>query len=205
MGFIKRLFGFESKLIKLLSVRIVTDEVGNYYVSFTQHHEQLKQPEFVRIILHYYSKILFYFVPSDPEMKKAAGVLNLMMRDVLDEGIQKKADVLYNAGIDDIATIVSSEPERQSKAIEATLYFVDTMRRHITTSIPRNVYSRHLAISVLVLIQAIINELDQEWIDILNQSLLNMKAAYKSGQSYSKMKNIASIPTAAYLAALSGD
>ena len=205
MGIIKKLFGLESKFIKLLSARIVTDEEHNYYVSFTKHHKQLQLPEFVRLILHYYAKILFNFDPSDPEMEQSGYMLKNMMSAVLDEVILKDSDILCNADIDDIATMVSSEPRRKSREIEATLFFVDTTQRHISTDIPRNAYAQHIVFSVMALIQATLNELDQESIDILNQSLSNMKAAYDSGQSYSEMQNLAAIPTAAYMAALMGE
>lgn len=72
MGFLKKLLGLEPKLIKLLSAHIVTDEDHRYFISFSKHHQQLQLPEFVRLILHYYAKILFNFDPSDPEISQSA-------------------------------------------------------------------------------------------------------------------------------------
>ena len=205
MGFLKKLLGLEPSLNKLLSVRIVTDEDHKYFISFTKHHPELQLPEFVRLILHYYAKVLFNFDPSDPVMSQSAFVLKNMLRSVLNEGIRKDSNILQNADIDDVAKIISSAPGNKPRAIVATLFFVDTTHRHITTDIPGNAYAQHMVFSVMALIQATLNELDQECIDVLNRSLLKMNESYDSGQSYSDMQNLASIPTSAYMSAIMGE
>ena len=205
MGFFKKLLGLEPKLIKLLSAHIVTDEDHRYFISFSKHHQQLQLPEFVRLILHYYAKILFNFDPSDPEMSQSALILKNMVQSILDEGIRKDSNILQNADIDDAATMVSSPPGNKPREIVVTLLFVDTTRRHIMTDIPRNAYAQHMVFSVMALIQATLNELDQDSIDVLNYSLSGMNEAYDSGQSYSDMQNLAAIPTNAYMSAIMGE
>lgn len=205
MGLLKKLLGLEPKLIKLISARIVTDEYHQYFISFSKHHPQLRLPEFVRLILHYYAKILFNFDQSDPEMSQSASILKNMIQSLLDKGIRKDSNILQDAGIDDVAKIVSSAPGNIPREIVATLFFVDTIRRHITTDIPRNAYAQHMVFSIAVLIQATLIELDQDCIDVLNRSLSNMNEAYDSGQSYSDMQNLATIPTGAYLSGIMGE
>jgi len=205
MGFLKKLLGHEPNLIKLLSARIVTDEDHRYFISFSKHHPQLQLPEFVRLILHYYAKILFNFDPSDPEMSQSAFILKNMIRSVLDEGIRKDSNILQIADINDVAMMVFSAPENKPREIVATLFFVDTTRRHITTDIPRSAYAQHMVFSVMALIQAALNELDQYCIDVLNRSLSSMNEAYDCGQSYSDMQNLAAIPTSAYMSAIMGE
>src|SRR4030042_4483190 len=153
MGFLKKLLGLEPNLIKLLSARIVTDEEHRYFISFSKHHPQLQLPEFVRLILHYYAKILFNFDPSDPEMTQSAFILKNMIQSLLDKGIRKDSNILQDAEIDDVAKMVSSPPGNMDREIVATLLFVDTTRRHITTDIPRNAYAQHMVFSVAALIQ----------------------------------------------------
>ena len=205
MGFLKKLLGLEPNLIKLLSVCIVTDEDHWYFISFSKHHPQLQLPEFVRLILHYYAKILFNFDPSDPEMSKSAFILKNMIQSLLDKGIRKDSNILQDAEIDDVAKVVHSSPRNMPREIVATLFFVDTTRRHITTDIPRNAYAQHMVFSVMALIQAALIELDQDCIDVLNRSLSSMNEAYDSGQSYSDMQNLTTIPTEAYLSAIMGE
>lgn len=205
MGFLKKLLGIEPNLIKLLSARIVTDEDHRYFISFSKHHPQLQLPEFVRLILHYYAKILFNLDPSDPEMAQSALILKNMIQSLLDKGIGKDSNIFRDAEIDDVAETVSSPPGNMPREIVATLLFVDTTRRHITTDIPRNAYAQHMVFSVAALIQATLIQLDQDCIDVLNHSLSNMNKAYDSGHSYSDMKNLAAIPIGAYLSGIMGE
>ncbi len=204
MGLLKKLLGLEPKSIKLISARIDTDEDHQYFISFSKHHPQLQLPEFVRLILHYYAKILFNFDPSDPEMSQSAFILKNMIQSLLDKGIRKDSNILEDAEIDDVAKIVSSAPGNIPREILATLFFVDTTRRHITTDIPKNAYAQHMVFSVVAVIQVALKEMDQDCIDVLNRSLSGMNDAYDSGQSYSDMQNLAAIPTEAYLSAIMG-
>jgi hypothetical protein len=205
MGFLKRLLGLEPKLMKLLSARIITDEDHHYFVSFHRQHPELQLPEFVRLILHYYAKILFNFDPSDPEMSEAASILKKMMHSVLSKGISRDSDILEAADIADVASMVTSPPQNIPREIVATLFFVNTTQRHITTDIPRNIYAQHMVFSVIVLLQAAFKEMDQDCIEVLKNSLSNMNDSYASGESYSDMQNLSAIPTKAHLSAIMGE
>ena len=205
MGFLKRLLGLEPNLIKLISATIVTDEDHNYFVTFSKHHPQLKLPEFVRLVLHYYAKMLFNFDPSDPEMAQSATILKKMMDRILTVGIKKDINILDVADISNVARIVSSKPHNVPRRIIATLFFVNTTQRHITTDIPLNVYAQHMLFSVMVLLQSILKEIDDDCIDVLNRSLKNMQSAYNSGQSFSEMQNLTAVPTTTYLSAIMGE
>lgn len=205
MGFLKRLLGLEPGLTKLISVTIVTDEDHNYFVAFSKPHLQLQLPEFVRLILHYYAKILFNFDPSDPEMVQSATILRKMMDRVLTVGIKRDSNILDVADISDVARIVSSRPNNVPRQIVATLFFVNTNRRNITTDIPPDIYAQHMVFSVMVLLQSILAEIDDDCINVLNRSLKNMHSSYDAGQSFSEMENLAVVPTTAYLAAIMED
>jgi len=205
MGFLKKLLNLESNLVKLVSATIVADENHNYFVTFSEHHPQLQLPEFVRLVLHYYAKILFNFDPSDPEMVHAAVALREMMGTVLAVGIKKDANVLNIVDISDVVKIVPTKPQNVPRQIIATLFFVNTMQRHITTDIPQNVYAQHMVFSVMVLLQSILTKIDKDCVDVLSQSLKNMHSAYDAGKSFSEIQNLNTIPTVAYLAAITGE
>lgn len=204
MGLLKKLLGLEPQLVKLLSARIVTDEDHKYFVSFAKHHPQLQSPEFVRLILHYYAKILFNLGSSDPEMSQSAFILRNMVASILDKGIHKDSNILHDADIDDVAMMVSSPPRNAPREFNAALFFVNTTQRQITTDIPRNAYAQHMVFSVMALLQAALKEIDQEFITVLNRSLMNMNASYDSGQSYSGLQNLAAVPTGAFISAVTG-
>jgi len=205
VGFLKKLLGLEPTLIKLLSANIATDEDHRYFVSFSKHHPRLQMPEFARLILHYYAKMLFNFDPSDPEMSQSAFILKNMVHSVIAEGICTDSNILQVADIDDVATMVPSSPGNVPRKIVATLLFVSPMERQINTDIPRNIYAQQAVFSVMALLQAVLSEMDQDSIDVLNRALANMNAAYDSGQSYSDMLNLATVPNNAYLSAITGE
>jgi len=202
MGLFKKLFSREPSSTKLLSARIVTDDDHRYFVSFSKHHRKLQMPEFVRIVLHYYAKVLFNFDPYDSEMRRSAAMLKRMIRSVVVQGIQRDSNVLEIANIDDEAIMVSTPPVNIPREIVVTLFFVDAIQRYMTTDIPRNAHAKHIVFSVIVLLQASLRELDVEGLDVLNRSLANMNETYDSGVSYFDMENQAVVPTQAYLAAL---
>ena len=204
MGFLKRLLGLEPNLMKLLSAHIVVDEDHRYFVSFHRHHPELQLPEFVRLVLHYYAKILFNFDPSDPQMAQSASTLKRMMDSVVTEGVDKDSDILTVANIDDVAQIVTSRPKNDPREIVATLFFVSATRRHITTDIPTNTYVQQMVFSVMVLLQVVINQLDEECVDVLIRALSRMNEAYSLGQEYSDMDSLSSVPNMAYLSAVTG-
>lgn len=62
-----------------------------------------------------------------------------------------------------------------------------------------------MVFSVMVLLQSILKEIDDDCIDVLNRSLKNMQSAYNSGQSFSEMQNLTTVPTTAYLSAIMGE
>ena len=78
-GFLRKLWGLEprlpTRLPKLVTATIETDEDHKYLVCFERNHPQLRMAEFVRLVLHYYAKMLFNFDPSNPSGWDPATIL----------------------------------------------------------------------------------------------------------------------------------
>lgn len=201
MGFLKNIFTGGPKSQIIVVAKIVADEDHRYFISFAKNDPKVKNCEFVRLILHYYAKMLFNFDPSDREMLHAASILKSMVQSLINKGITKNSDILKDADIDDVAGMTSCQPQNLPREIVATLYFVDEFRRAITTHIPRNVYTQHMVFSVAALIQAALIEMDQDSVDLLNRSLSRMNKNYGSGVSYSDIQCLESVPHDAYLSA----
>jgi hypothetical protein len=199
MRLLTKLFVKKRKEVKLLGARIVTDEDHRYFVSFSKYHPNVHQPEYVRLILHYYAKILFSFDPSDLRTCESPLILQQMIQSLLGKGIRKDSNIMRDADIEDVARLVSAPPGNIPREIIVTLSFDNSDQRRIATQIPKTIHTQHMVFSVAALIQATLMKLDQSWITVLNDSLLNMNKAYDSGQSYS---NIASIPAEAYFGAM---
>lgn len=138
MGLLKTMLGLEPKLIKLITANIKTNEEHHYFVSYSKDHPQLQSPEFVRLILHYYAKILFNFDPRDPGMSQAAAILKNKDQSLLATRIRKDSNILKEADIDDVASIVSFEPKNKARAITATLLFKDMRQRVIPLQYRKN-------------------------------------------------------------------
>lgn len=198
MGFLTKLFGREPKETKLLGVRITTDEDYRYFISFYEYHPQIHAPEYVRLVLCYYAKVLFSFDPSGQQMSESGFILQQLIETLLFKGIRKDSNIMRDADIEDVARVVSAPPGNIPREITATLSFGDSTQRYISAHIPKNAYAQHMVFSVAALIQAALTKLDHQWINVLHDSLFNMNKAYDSGQSYS---NLATVPAEAFLAA----
>ena len=184
--------------MKLLSATIIISEDHRYFVSFERHDPDLQMTEFVRIVLHYYAKMLFIPDPSESEIAEAAVFLRDAMQHVIDDGISTDSNIFRAADIDDVAELVESPPADIPRKIVADLYFVSAVQRHITTEIPPNVYMQETIFSVLALLQAALKELGEENARVLHRSLSRMNELYASGHDYTDVQNVSRIPTSAY-------
>lgn len=202
MGFFKKLLGVEPRAIALLKCNILADEDHRYFVTFNKLHPNVQRPEFVRIILHYYAKMLYNFDPSDEEAAKSAAILQSLVDSLLTVGIRLDSDILPLVNLDDVVQMVDMPPQNNPRKISTTLYFVSPTQRYVTTEFPREVYHQHLVFSFFALLKASLHEMDSECVDILDRALRTMNKAYDSGESFSSMESMARIPTEAYLSAI---
>jgi hypothetical protein len=209
MGFFARLFGHEPRLIRLLSARIISGEGMEFYVEFTRHHPELKSPEFIRIVLHYYAKWMFnltstqfYPVKRDSDDLMAANILMHYVHESAAVPIAKDSNILSLAGIDDVVRMVDAPPTNTPREFVATLYFVDRMQRHITTDMPETGYNQQAVFSVLALMQAVIREIEKDDLPVLSRALRSMNDAYENGAQYSDTTGLSLVPNAAFMSAV---
>lgn len=197
MGFLKKIFGIEPSLPKLVSAIITFDEDFNFNVAFVKEHPQLENLELIRLVLHYYAKTMLNLG------NKSAGVVALFegMNAVVRNGIDRATDVLYVADIDDTVNLVEFLPASGARKISATLYFVDEMRRGITTQIPFKGYEQDLVFSVFALLQTTLNHLDDYWIACLHRALKSMNSAYSRSADFSSFSAAEKIPNDAFISA----
>jgi hypothetical protein len=197
MGFLKKIFGIEPSLPKLVSANITFDEDFNFNVAFVKEHPQLENLELVRLVLHYYAKTMLNLG------NKSTGVVALFegMNTVVRTGIDRATDVLYVADIDDTVNLVEFLPASGARKISATLYFVDEMRRGITTQIPFKGYEQDLVFSVFALLQTALNHLDDYWIACLHRALQSMNSAYSRSSDFSSFSASEKIPNDAFISA----
>ena len=202
MGFFKRLLRLEPGQSALLSAHIATTEDHQYFVSFSIHRPELNPSEYIRLVLHYYAKILFNFDPADEQMAWSAKILKEAMGTLLAHGIRKDAHIFRIIDVDDVACMIPSHPKDSPLELVATLSYVSDTRRHIASIIPTSSSAQHMVFSVFALIHTTLHKMNKEQIDIMQRALLLMNTLYDGGQSYADMNNLVAVPEQAYLSAV---
>jgi hypothetical protein len=202
---LKRILGLGSNGVRLVSARISADEEYRYFVSLARYHSQVQPFEFVRLLLHYYARVLFLFDPVNEQMLQGANELKEMMRTIFGRRVDADCDVLQRAGIGGTMSIVTSEPQKDRREISATLYY---HRIHFTkgelyleADIPRDASIQHMVFSVPALLQSILPKLDRRSVNVINYALVQMNYLYGAGRNFSDLSNMSAIPTEAFNAA----
>jgi hypothetical protein len=200
-GWLKRIFGLEPKWVRLVSARIGADENYRFFVSLTRHHSQVQSFEFVRLLLHYYARVLFLFDPSKEPMVKSARGLIEIMHAIFGRRVDADCDVLQRAGIEKEVTLVTSEPPEKRREIFTTLYYVLKGDLYLKAEIPKDATLQYMVYSVPALLQSILPGLDVRSINVLNHAVGKMNEAYHAGESFSDLRNMSAVPTEAFNAA----
>lgn len=191
-------------MIPLLSATILIDEEGNASVKFEKLHPDLVINEYVRLALHYYAKILFIFDPNQPEPIDAYELLQSAIDTISTANLSHDSNILRLADIDDVVRL--SKPEGKCYRYKAKLFALSAVQRRIETKIPfPKGYLQHMAFSVPILIQGVLQHLDESAIEIMKLSFKYMNEQYRSGLDYKQMKNMINVPISAYTDSLMSD
>lgn len=198
---LKRILGLGPNWVRLVSARISADEEYRYFVSLQRHHSQVPQFEFVRLLLHYYARVLFLFNPSDRQMIQSANWLKKMMRTIFGRRVDVDCDALQRAGIDGTVTLVDYEPQKNRKEIFITLYYLKKGELYLRAEIPKDATVQQMVYSVPALLHSVLPELDARSVNVLNYAMAKMNEAYNAGRNFSELHNMSAIPTEAFDAA----
>lgn len=199
---LKNLFGFGPKQTPILKATVTFDEDSNASVEFEKLHPELKSPEYIRMVLHYYAKMLLIIDPNQPESVFAHNQLLTSVDSISNANLKGGPNVLKIADIDDVVKL--SKPEGKCYRYVATLFAISGVVRHIITAIPIKGYLQHLAFSVPLLIQGALQYLDDEEIETLQLALKWMNEQYRSGADFRNVRTWESVPINAYLSGMMG-
>lgn len=195
MGLLGSLFG--QKKIDLLRAEVLVDESMNYKVNFFKMHSELQSPEYIRIVLHYYSKVLFNFGGSDPQSAQASEVLLRLMAHLCSITNERSSEILEIVDIDDVVSISAPSKNKQRK-IDITFKFIDPMTRQIVTKIPMKVSSQQVVYSVFVLLHEVQKHLTDIEVSMLFNKLEYLSSLYLGGEDFSSMRNLSLLPNQAF-------
>jgi hypothetical protein len=202
---LKRILGLGPNSVRLVSARISADDEFRYFVSLGRYHSQVPTFEFVRLLLHYYARVLFLFDPLNEQMVRGANELEEMMRSIFGRRVDVDCDVLQRGGIGGTMSVVTSEPQKNRREISATLYYhrIHFMKGelYLKADIPRDASIQQMVFSVPALLQSILPKLDGRSVNVLNYALVQMNHSYGMGRSFSDLSNMSAIPTEAFNAA----
>ena len=202
---LKRMLGLGPNWVRVVSACISADEEYRYFVSLMRHHSQVQPFEYVRLLLHYYARVLFLFDPAKEQMVQSANGLKEMMGVIFGKRVDTDCDVLQRAGIDGTVTLVAAEPGKNRREIITTLYYfsINFMKGelYLKADIPKDVSVQHMIYSVPALLQSLLPELDGRSVNVLNYAMGEMNKAYDAGKSFSELPNMSSIPTESFDAA----
>ena len=202
---LKRMLGLGPNWVRVVSACISADEEYRYFVSLMRHHSHVQPFEYVRLLLHYYARVLFLFDPAKEQMVQSANGLKEMMGVIFGKRVDTDCDVLQRAGIDGTVTLVAAEPGKNRREIITTLYYfsINFMKGelYLKADIPKDVSVQHMIYSVPALLQSLLPELDGRSVNVLNYAMGEMNKAYDAGKSFSELPNMSSIPTESFDAA----
>jgi hypothetical protein len=201
MSLLARLFRPRPNLVGLLRASITVSEQNDYHITFQPLHPKLQSPEYIRLALHHYAKMLFNFAPGTNDMLSAY-ILKGMVDKLVAHGLTKELKLFEVVDIVDVARLVAAPPADRPRKLVLTLYFVDVLNRAITTRLSMRIYQQQVVFSVIALLQATLDILDAVEVQILDKALELMNAAYSSGTSFSDLRNLVRMPNQAYLDAL---
>lgn len=200
MGLLKNLFGFGPKRIPILKAIITFDEDNNVSVELEKLHPEFKSPEYIRMILHYYAKMLYIIDPNQPESVFAYNQLLTSIDNISNAKLKDNPNILKIADIDDVVKL--ARPKKQHKRYVATLFEISGVVRHITTGIPIRGYLQQMTFSVPILIQSILQYLNYEDIEVLQLALKSMNEQYRNGVNFRDIKIWESVPNKAFLSCI---
>lgn len=201
MGLLKNLSSFRKKQIPILKAIIIFDEDDNVSIEFEKLHPELKSVEYIKIVLHYYAKMLFLL--SSSSQSEAFFIQNLLLDSVdniANTNLKNNPDILKIADINDVIKL--SKPKEHCHCYIAMFFGISGLERHITTDMPTKGYLQHLGFSVPVLIHGVLQYLNNKEIETLQLALKWMNGQYRSGVDFGNLKTWESVPASAFFSGI---
>lgn len=186
----------------LLEATISTTDALTYKLYFKSHQTNLNPAEYVRLILCFGAKMLHIIDPNDPNQTHVKNEILESLKKLSETELSQNTDIMSVCDQDNFIKSSVGAPKPKDKKIVATLYFLDSMQRGITTSLPVKWYEYQFLHSWLALIQESLPKLDDFLIDHLQKSLKQMAELYfEEGIDYSTIDALNNVPNIAFVAA----
>ena len=183
------IFRWKNKAMQLLKVKIGSSDGYSYQVHFEKLHPEMKDIEYVRMILCYTAKILNVIQKEHYYVEKE---IIEYIKNV------SKTRMDYES-IKSFTQINIQETEPKSKVIEGILFFKNVSTRYVITKLPIRWYEYQLAHSIIALLCVSVKYMEAFQKDILAESLRYMIQEYEKGVDLKNFMNAYNLPNAAFL------
>lgn len=176
----------------ILKVKIGSTDGSNYNVEFEKLHPEVKDIEYVRLLLNFIAKTLFII---EKKHDYVSGEIFAFINGIVVTRM-RSGEILENT----LGEITIEEGTAGGRIIEGILYFKDIQTRNIMTRLPTEWFEYQLAHSVMALTKVIVDKLDDSHLTILKDSLVFMAKAYgQSNMDPKKMQTMVSLPNEAFV------
>lgn len=209
-GFFRRLF---QPLPQEFSVcEITAGETHEYCIVFSS--KTGNESEYIRLLLHYYAKVLFVFDPDTQDQAISSEFLFSRMQSVLDSDAFEMdgfETVLEAAEIADVATLTNLPPKDNPRVFKATTYLLPQIEeapirggmRHIMTQFDRSAYEQQIVFSVFAVVQALRDSFAEQQtgrapLFLMKHALLRMNKFYSEEFNWSDQAALVVVPNLAW-------
>jgi len=152
------------------------------------------EDDYVRFVLHYYARALFELV----RVSRSARDLPALIDAIAGAGLERNTDVFGLAGLSGKLCSILDDPH--AGETDCVLFSTAHREFHLRGDFSR-LDSRTLIRSVIAVIQAVLDRISPEMIDLLVMALANMNASYGVTHRYSDAHSLDQVPSNAYHAA----
>jgi hypothetical protein len=177
---------------ELLSARVVASD-DRCAVLFTARGV-VGDDDYVRFALHYYARALFELV----RVSRSARDLPALIETIAAARLEPRSDLFALAGVGGSLCRLIEDPHAGES--DCVLFATAHREFHLRGDFSR-LDSRALIRSVVAVIQAVIERIAPEMIDLLTIALANMNASYGVTHRYSDAHSLDQVPANAYHAA----
>ena len=177
---------------ELLSARVLLND--DHAAVIFSPRGVVGEDDYVRFVLHYYARALFELV----RVSRSARDLPALIDAIAEGGVSRESDLFAMSGLSGSLCRLIDHPQ----ASEADCMLFSTAHRefHLRGDFSR-LDSRTLIRSVIAVIQAVLERVSPEMIDLLTMALANMNASYGVTHRYSDAHSLDQVPANAYHAA----
>lgn len=191
------------RVSELMRVRVSSDASGSMWVEIEPQRKDLQDAEYLFLPLYYTSKVMFNFDPRSPDMQLAATMLIHCLEQCLDSGLDTTTDLFECCELSDVVQYSRVKRDKSNWTARIHLSWIGLTTRGITTDFPLRTTTQQTAFSVIAVLQACLDRMDETGKHLCQSAFEYMIDEYNAGADYSSITTALRLPSIAYIQAFS--